>query len=215
MADNLTQTIEHRSDAAQDWSAGAAYIDGAVMPLREARIPVTDWGYRRSDVTYDVVSVYFGAFFRLGDHLRRFRGSMEKLRLKPRESDEEIAAILTDLVRRTGLREAYVAMDCLRGRPPAGAPYHPAYSCNYLICFAIPWVWVFTPEQQERGIHAVIADTPRIPLEFGRSDGQEFSLGRFDARQLRGARSGRGNRDPARLRRERHRRSRVQRLCCG
>ena len=28
------------------------------MPLREARIPVTDWGYRRSDVTYDVVGVW-------------------------------------------------------------------------------------------------------------------------------------------------------------
>ena len=120
MADDLTQTIERPGETAQDWSAGAAYIDGVVMPLRDAKIPVTDWGYRRSDVTYDVVSVYFGAFFRLDDHLRRFRASMEKLRLKPRESDEEIAGILTDLVRRTGLREAYVAMDCLRGRPPAG-----------------------------------------------------------------------------------------------
>src|ERR1700688_2810947 len=71
-------------DAAQDWTAGAAYVDGVVMPLREARIPVTDWGYRRSDVTYDVVSVYFGAFFRLRDHLRRFRGSMEEVRLNHR-----------------------------------------------------------------------------------------------------------------------------------
>jgi branched-chain amino acid aminotransferase len=177
MADNLTQTIERPGDAAQDWSAGAAYIDGAVMPLREARIPVTDWGYRRSDVTYDVVSVYFGAFFRLDDHLRRFRGSMEKLRLNPRESDEEIAAILTDLVRRAGLREAYVAMDCLRGRPPAGAPYHPAYSRNYLICFAMPWVWVFTPEQQERGVHAIIADTPRIPLESVDPTAKNFHWG--------------------------------------
>ena len=99
MADTMTQTMERREGAGADWSAGAAYIDGAVMPLRDAKIPVTDWGYRRSDVTYDVVGVYFGAFFRLEDHLRRFRASMDKLRLKPRESDEEIAAILTDLVR--------------------------------------------------------------------------------------------------------------------
>ena len=54
-------------------------------------------------------------------------------------------------------------MDCLRGRPPAGAPYHPAYSRNYLLCFALPWVWVFSPEQQERGVHAIIAETRRIP----------------------------------------------------
>jgi branched-chain amino acid aminotransferase len=139
MADNVIQAIEHPNVTSVDWSSGAAYIDGAIMPLHEAKIPVTDWGYRRSDVTYDVVGVYFGAFFRLEDHLRRFRASMDKLRLKPRESDREIAGILADLVRRAGLREAYVAMDCLRGRPPAGAPYHPAFSRNYLLCFALPW----------------------------------------------------------------------------
>ncbi|SVD24290.1 uncharacterized protein METZ01_LOCUS377144, partial [marine metagenome] len=27
------------------------------MPITEARIPVTDWGFLRSDVTYDVVAV--------------------------------------------------------------------------------------------------------------------------------------------------------------
>jgi branched-chain amino acid aminotransferase len=148
-----------------DWSAGAAYVDGQVVPIKEAKIPVTDWGYRRSDVTYDVVGVYFGAFFRLDDHIRRFRASMDKLRLKPKESDEDIKRILTDLVRRTGLREAYVAMDCLRGKPGPELPYHPAFGRAYLSCFAIPWVWLFTEEQQARGVHAMIADTPRIPPE--------------------------------------------------
>ena len=56
---------------------GAAYIDGRFMPIAEAMIPVTEWGYRRSDVTYDVVSVWDGMFFKLDDHLRRFRDSMD------------------------------------------------------------------------------------------------------------------------------------------
>ncbi|WP_159715962.1 aminotransferase class IV [Geminicoccus flavidas] len=148
-----------------DWSAGAAYVDGQVMPIKAARIPITDWGYRRSDVTYDVVGVYFGAFFRLDDHVRRFRRSMDKLRMKPEESDEDIKRILTDLVRRTGLREAYVAMDCVRGKPAPHLPYHPAFGRAYLVCFAIPWVWLFSKEQQARGVHAMIAKTPRIPPE--------------------------------------------------
>ncbi len=149
--------------SATDWSAGAAYVDGQITPVRDAKIPMTDWGYRRSDVTYDVVGVYYGAFFRLNDHIRRFRTSMDKLRLKPKESDEDIARILTDLVQRTGLRQAYVAMDCLRGKPTPDLPYHPAYGRAYLACFAIPWVWLFTEEQQARGVHAFIAKTPRIP----------------------------------------------------
>ena len=58
------------------FAEGAAYIDGKFMSVRQARIPIMDWGYRRSDVTYDVVGVWDGSFFRLDDHLRRFRDSM-------------------------------------------------------------------------------------------------------------------------------------------
>src|SRR4051812_14868073 len=102
------------------WPKGAAYIDGRYMPVGEAAIPITDWGYRRSDVTYDVVGVWGGAFFRLEDHLRRFRNSMRALRLAPPESDDDIRSVLAGCVRRSGLREAYVAMDCLRGTPRPG-----------------------------------------------------------------------------------------------
>lgn len=145
------------------WPDGAGFVDGRFTPIAEARIPITDWGYRRSDVTYDVVGVWGGVFFRLDDHLRRFRRSMDRLRMTPTQDDAEIARILHALVRATGLREAYVAMDCLRGRPPRGMPYHPVHARSYLAAFAIPWVWLFPPEQQERGIHAAIATTPRIP----------------------------------------------------
>lgn len=155
---------EGNGQAAIDWSKGAAYIDGAFMPLAEAKIPVTEWGYRRSDVTYDVTSVYYGTFFRLDDHIARFRRSMTKLRMAPNESDEELRAILIELVRRTGLTEAYVAMDCLRSRPARGMPMLPVNARAYIIAFAMPWVWVFSEEQQARGVHAMIAKTPRIPI---------------------------------------------------
>jgi branched-chain amino acid aminotransferase len=150
-------------EAMVDWSAGAAYIDGRFMPLAEARIPITEWGYRRSDVTYDVTGVFFGAFFRLDDHIARFRRSMDRMRMQPGESDAEIREVLMELVRRTGLREAYVAMDCLRSRPPRGMPMLPVNARAYLVCFAVPWVWLFSEEQQARGVHAMIAKTPRIP----------------------------------------------------
>jgi branched-chain amino acid aminotransferase len=148
-----------------DWSAGAAYMDGQYMPLKEAKLPITEWGYRRSDVTYDVVGVYYGVFFRLDDHINRFRTSIDKLRMNPNESNEQIKEILTNLVKRTGLKEAYVAMDCVRSRPPRGVPLHPINGRSYLICHVMPWVWVFTPEQQERGVHAIIGSPERIAPE--------------------------------------------------
>ena len=144
------------------FAKGAAYIDGRYMPVAEAAIPITDWCYRRSDVTYDVVGVWDGAFFRLDDHVRLFRASMEALRLRPAEGDDEIRTMLHRCVALAGLRAAYVAVDCLRGRPPPGMPYHPAHARNYLTAFAIPWVSLVTPEVMARGAHLIVADVLRI-----------------------------------------------------
>jgi branched-subunit amino acid aminotransferase/4-amino-4-deoxychorismate lyase len=47
---------------------GCAWIEGAYVPIAEARIPILDTGFTRSDVTYDVVAVWRGKFFRLDDH---------------------------------------------------------------------------------------------------------------------------------------------------
>lgn len=147
------------------WANGSAYVDGTYVPIAEARIPMTDWGYRRSDVTYDVVSVWNGSFFRLDDHLRRFRSSMNKLRLKPKESDEEIRHILHKMVALAGFRTAYVAMDCLRGRPVQGQRLHPANARNYLCAYAAPYHSSMSDEIIARGAHMIVASTPRIPQE--------------------------------------------------
>lgn len=148
-----------------DYSAGAAYFDGAFMPLGEARVPVTHFAFRRSDVTYDVVGVRDGVFFRLDEHIRRFRASMRALRMEPPESDDDIRRILHRIVALAGLRDAYVAMDCLRASPPPGAPRNSAEARSYLSCFAVPWVSLASPEQLEKGFHMIIAKTQRIAPE--------------------------------------------------
>ncbi len=35
------------------FGAGAAFIDGAYVPIAEAKIPILDWGFLRSDATDD------------------------------------------------------------------------------------------------------------------------------------------------------------------
>ena len=50
---------------------GCAWIEGEYVPIGEARIPILDAGFVRSDLTYDVVGVWHGRFFRLEDHLTR------------------------------------------------------------------------------------------------------------------------------------------------
>ena len=149
---------------AHDPSDGIAWVNGAFVPLAEAAVPLTDRGFVRSDATYDVTHVRDGRFFRLGDHIDRFFDSMAGLHLALPHSRDEIAAILTECVRRSGLRDAYVQMTCTRGVPPKGTR-DPRLCENRLYAFAQPFVWIASPEQQVEGISLLVSDIRRIPPE--------------------------------------------------
>jgi branched-chain amino acid aminotransferase len=142
---------------------GAAYVRDRFVPIAEATIPVTDWGFTRSDVVYDVVHVWEGAFFRLADHLDRFHASMAKRRLKIAEDREGLAAVLHRCVALSGLTSAFVAMVATRGKPRIFGSRRPADCDNYLIAYAIPWIDVVPKEMQARGAHLFIGLTPRVP----------------------------------------------------
>ncbi|MFL6033119.1 MAG: aminotransferase class IV, partial [Rubrobacteraceae bacterium] len=146
------------------YSDGAAFIDGRFVPVAEARVPILDWGFLRSDATYDVAHVWRGGFFRLEDHLSRFEGGMEWLRMKVPYGRAEIQEILTDCVRLSGLHEAYVEVVCTRGVPPPGSR-DPRECENRLYAFAVPFVWIADPEKQEQGLDAVIGRVQRIQPE--------------------------------------------------
>jgi branched-chain amino acid aminotransferase len=147
------------------YAEGCAWIDGEYLPIAEARIPITDTGFSRSDVTYDVVAVWKGRFFRLDAHLARFERSYRGLRMNPPLSVEEIREILFECVRRSGLRDAYVDMIATRGAATA-ATRDPRLFQNRFYAYAIPYVWIVEPEKQEKGSHIVIAErTLRIPPE--------------------------------------------------
>ena len=141
---------------------GAAFIDGEVVPIAEARIPILDWGFLRSDCTYDVVHVWNGRFFRLDHHLDRFEKSAAGLRLTNPYEREQVVAILMRLVRATGLREAYVEVILTRGMPPKGSR-DPRRCENRFYAFVIPFVWIATEEMRERGIHLHVSEVLRIP----------------------------------------------------
>lgn len=149
--------------AAASLKDGAAFIDGEVLPIAQARIPITDTGFLRSDVTYDVVAVTNARFFRLATHLARFERSCHELRLKLPLDRERIASVLHRLVAATGLRDAYVEMICTRGRAEKGLR-DPRGFANRFYAFAIPYVWLLRPEESETGMDAVIARSVlRIP----------------------------------------------------
>jgi branched-chain amino acid aminotransferase len=168
-----------------DFSQGVAYVDGQYVPILEARIPMLDWGFTRSDACQDTVSVWGGLFFRLEDHLQRFERSYSRLRMQCPLSRDAVREVLFGLVRRSGLREAYVQMIMTRGRPPTGSR-DPRQSVNRFQAYCIPYVWIARPEVQERGLHLHLSSRVRVPgvsvdPEVKHYHWLDFNMGLFDA----------------------------------
>jgi branched-chain amino acid aminotransferase len=145
-----------------DYSQGVAFVRGAYVPIAEASIPMTDWGFLRSDATYDVVTVWDGAFFRLDAHLERFMRSCQRWRLDPGVTPAQITEVLNECLRLSGLRASYVEMICTRGQPPWGSR-DPRQAVNRFYAFAVPYVWLANEQQREKGLHLRVSDVQRIP----------------------------------------------------
>ncbi len=143
---------------------GIAFIDGAYVPTDEAKISIFDAGFTRGDAVYDTTSVWKGWFFRLDDHVARFRRSCAAMRLDGPEP-AVLRRVLAECVHRAGLEDAYVQMIVTRGRFPDPAERDPRRCQNRFTAYAIPYVWLFSPDRQLRGLHVWIAETRRSPAE--------------------------------------------------
>lgn len=139
---------------------GVAWIEGELVPVEEARIPMLDQGFLHSDLTYDVPAVWDGRFFRLDDHIDRFFESCAKLRLKCPQDKAELKATLVDMVAASGIRDAYVEMIVTRGfrfvRDGGDEPY-----VNHLYLMVVPYVWAFPLALMKDGANAVVTRTVR------------------------------------------------------
>ena len=147
-----------------DLSVGAAWMNGTVIPISQAKIPVNDWGLVHSDITYDVVPVIDGAFFRFDEYLARFLSSMEDLHLDPGMSRRDIQAALHQMVSKSSLRDSYVAMVCSRGKPKIAGSRDPRDCYNHFFAWCVPYVHIIKPEIVDQGATAWIAQNAyRIP----------------------------------------------------
>ncbi|MDJ0614623.1 MAG: aminotransferase class IV [Rhizobiaceae bacterium] len=144
-----------------DFSSGAAWMRGQIIPISEAMLPVTDWGLTRSDITYDVVHVWKGSFFRLDDYLDRFEKSVASLRLEIPQSRNDIKKILHEMVAKSELKDAYVSMVASRGTPSVPGTRDPRLCSNHFYAWAVPFVWVIPPDIAKRGAYVKISETSK------------------------------------------------------
>ena len=163
-----------------DWSKGAAWMGGEIVPIDEAKIGVTDWGVTRSDITYDVAPVWDGGFFRLDDYIARFQASMAAVRMDVGMDADAIRAACHAIVARSGLRRAYVAMVAARGTPLVHGVRDPRQCRNHFYAWCVPYIHVVKPEVAEAGASVWIAkDVRRIPEDSVNPRAKNYHWGDF------------------------------------
>ena len=141
---------------------GYAWVDGQFVELDKAKISILDWGFLRSDATYDVVHVWKSRFFRLDKHIDRFFESINKLRMPCQITRDELKKILANCVVKGKLENAYVEMIQTRGISPKFVR-DPRAATPRVMAFAVPFGWILKQEDFDRGLDVLLTEIKRIP----------------------------------------------------
>ena len=91
------------------------HLNGAFMPLAEARVPVLDRGFIFGDGVYEVIPVYSRHPFRLVEHLRRLQNSLDGIRLANPHSDTEWSQLVHDMIERNDGDDQSIYFQITRG----------------------------------------------------------------------------------------------------
>ena len=91
------------------------YLNGAFLPIEDARISVLDRGFIYGDGVYELIPVYRRKAFRLPQHLARLQHSLDGIRLENPHTDAEWASIIGELVSRQPFDDQGVYFQVTRG----------------------------------------------------------------------------------------------------
>ncbi len=143
-------------------SKGCVHIHGKFCGLGDAKMSIFDTGFLHSDVVYDVTSTWKGYFFKLDEHLARFKKSCAGFHLKNPYSDGETKKILAECVARAGCEDgAFVHMHVTRGEYPEGTR-DPRLCQNQFCSYVVPYIFLWGPEKSKAGVNLKLSKVERI-----------------------------------------------------
>jgi D-alanine transaminase len=136
------------------------YLNGAFLPLADARVSPLDRGFLFADGVYEVVPVYHGRAFRLREHLHRLDDSLRGIRMQNPHSHAEWHAILQRLGAEAGGSEMLLYLQVTRGMEFGRNHLFPSGTTPTVFAFATPYP---QPSRAvlERGLSAVTLEDIR------------------------------------------------------
>ena len=141
------------------------WINGEYVARDEARIPITDRGFRLGDVVFDTSRTFDGAVFKLRDHLDRLYRSLKYVRIEPDMSIDEMERLTLEVVERNEplrreLNDDYMITQIVTGGDGRRGDSEPSVSIWIDPLGAPRWAPAY-----DGGAHAVIPKTRAYPSE--------------------------------------------------
>ena len=132
------------------------YLDGAFMPIAEAKVSAMDRGFLFGDGAYEVIPVYSRRPFRLPEHLSRLRHTLDGIRLANPHDDAAWARLVGEIIARNAGEDQSVYLQITRGADTKRNHAFPARVTPTVYIMSEPLVTP-PPSQRETGIAAVSA----------------------------------------------------------
>lgn len=91
------------------------YLNGKYVGKEDAQISVYDHGFLYGDGIFEGIRVYNGNIFKSKEHLDRLYDSAKSIMLDIPLSQDEMQQVLSETIRRNGLRDGYIRLVVSRG----------------------------------------------------------------------------------------------------
>ena len=143
--------------------SGVCWMEGEILPLQAARIPVTDHGLLYGDGVFEGIRFYAGRPFLLPEHLRRLRRSARAIALDLPWQDAELTAIVDDVITAFSGTEGYIRLLITRGSGPLGID--PAQCDRPRLIVIADGLQMVAEEKRQTGVELIIAATRRLPAD--------------------------------------------------
>ncbi len=136
------------------------YLNGELMPLADARIPVLDRGFIFGDGVYEVIPAYGRVLFRLPQHLARLAYSLRSIRLENPHDEKTWTKLLGSVVDRNPWDDQSVYLQVTRGVAPRSHEFPKPPLAPTIFIMSNP-LKTPPPETRERGVAVVTREDYR------------------------------------------------------
>lgn len=135
------------------------FLNGELVALTEAKIPVLDRGFIFGDGVYEVIPIYARQPFRMAQHMKRLQHSLDGIRLPNPHAAGEWERLVGELVSRQPFPDQAVYLQVTRGVARRDHAF-PQGVTPTVFMMSNP-LTVPTTEQVERGVAVITAQDNR------------------------------------------------------